>query len=146
MSTRNDILEDFKAALKYIKINNGFSENVKAVERKFLHWSNVNTYPILMVLGGDEEFDEEFGDQTQVEMVLKIKGYSKDKTEPEVALCNLIADTWKCLESDIYNQHKAKMRPVRLLTDEGWLNVDTEGLGMFELELRVRFRFSRSDP
>ena len=146
MSVRNDILKDLKTTLEYIKVNNGFSENIKDVERKFLHWSNINTYPVLMVLGGNEEFDEEFGDQTQVDMELKIKGYSKDKSEPEVALCNLIADTWKCLENDTYNSHKAKMRPVRMLTDEGWLNLDTEGLAMFELQFIVHYRFSRSNP
>ena len=146
MSTRNDILEDFKTCLNYIQVGNGFNFNVKKVVRKFLHWSDVNTYPILMVLGGDEDYEDDFGDQTLAIMIMKIKGYSKDKSEPEIALNELMADVRKCLENETYNPHKAKMKIERTLTDEGWLSLDTEGLGMFEMQLRVYYKFVRSNP
>jgi hypothetical protein len=146
VSSRNDNLESLKTTLGNITISNGFNYTVSKVERKFLYFDAVFGFPVLMVLGGDEEFEDQLGDSTGSTMSVRIVGYTKDKQEPEVALCNLLEDVLTCLENTTYNPLKAKMRPIRVDTDEGLLHEAGEGVGMFILTLEIIYVFKRSTP
>jgi hypothetical protein len=147
-SNRELILEDFKTIMGKITEENGFDNDVNTVERKMLTLDNPNiSYPALMVLGGREEYEDTLGGQVHSVLTIMIRGYSKDEEDPEGALNSLIRDVLAILENATYNAtyHKS-YRPIRLDTDEGWLNTEQNGVGMFELELQVRYRFTRGTP
>lgn len=147
-SNRELILEDFKTIMGKITEENGFDNDVNTVERMMLTLDNPNiSFPSLMVLGGPEAFEDTLGNQVHSVLTIKIRGYSKDESDPEGALNSLIRDVLSVLENTTYNAtyHKA-FRPIRLDTDEGWLNTEQNGVGMFELELAVRYRFTRGTP
>jgi hypothetical protein len=133
-------------ALKRISTSNGFENSVKDVKREFLHFSNVHTFPVLMVLGGEEELEDQLGNYSVGNLQVRVRGYTKDTAEPEVALSNMIEDVIKCLENPEYNAYHARMGPKRVLTDEGWLHVDNPGLGMFEIQVMVNYRYERTNP
>jgi len=146
ISNRDHVLEDFKTCLTNITKANGFQNDVSEVIRKFVYYDSVGSFPLLMVLGGGEDFDDQMGNMTTSNMKIRIAGYSKDSLDPESASCSLIADILKCIDSDTYNSWKLKMVPISLETDEGMLHEVGEGVAMFVLNLLVVYRFNRSIP
>ena len=139
MSTRNDILEDIKTCLKdYSKATD--------VVRKFVFFDEVPAFPYLMVLGGDEPFEDELGDSTLSRMRVRVVGYSKSAEEPEQEQCDLIEDVLKCLDDDTFNPRKKYMRPLGIETDEGMLHSAGNGVAMFVLNLELTYKFLRSAP
>ena len=146
MSTRNDILEALKDGLKNITTTNGFNLNVSDVVRKFVFFDQINSFPYLLVLGGDEPFEDEIGDTTISRMKVRIVGYSKNSLDPEKEQCKLIEDVLVCLNNDTYNTKKKHMRPIGIETDEGILQEAGEGLSLFVLNLEMTYKFERSNP
>jgi len=146
MSSRNTILENFKTMGLNIKETNGFTSTVVKCERKFTFWDQVQEFPHLMVLGGDEAFEDTLDNETGSWMDVRIKGYTQDKENPEVPLCNIIADIVKALNNPTYNPNAAKTLVSGVKTDEGWLHSESEGLGMFEVGVKVFYKFSRTNP
>ena len=139
MSSRNTILEGIKGGLKNISY-------VKDVVRKFVFFDQVSSFPLLMVLGGDENFDDELGTSTISKMSIKIAGYAKSAQEPEKEQCLLIEEVLKCLDNEEYNPLKAGMRPIKVETDEGTLHAMGDGISLFVLELELLYKFDRSSP
>jgi hypothetical protein len=146
MSTRNDILDGLKTCLKNITKAKGFSNNVTDVVRKFIFYDQVSTFPYLMVLGSDEDFEDQLGTTTISRMRVRVMGYAKNSKEPEVEQCKLLDDVLTCLDSVTYNTNKKYMRPLGVETDEGMLHVAGEGISVFVLNLELTYRFERSDP
>lgn len=145
MSNRNNLLEGLKNTLFNIKTSNGFNNKVSDVVRKFVWYDQIQSFPYLMVLGGDEPFEDEFGNSLS-RLSTRVVGYAKDSKEPEVAQCELIEDVLKCIDSDSYNPNKKKMRPIKVETDEGMLHSVSDGVSMFVLFLEFIYKFDRSNP
>lgn len=146
MSTRNAILAALVTTLKNITTGNGFNYTITDVVRKFVWYDQITRFPTLMVLGGDEPFEDEMGNYSLSDLSVKIVGYAKDSKEPEVAQCNLIEDVLKCIDNDSYNSNKKKMRPLGIETDEGMLHSAGDGISMFVLNLTFKYSFDRSSP
>lgn len=146
ISNRDHVLEDFKTCLTNITTANGFQNNVSEVVRKFIYFDGVPSFPLLMVLGGGEKFEDLMGNKTRSLLNIRIVGYSKDSADPESASCSLIADVLKCIDSDTYNTWKKRMLPLDLETDEGMLHEAGEGVAMFVITLQVNYTFTRSSP
>lgn len=147
-SNRESILKSFRSTLENIKTINGFSNTVTKVERKMMAWDDPQTTPpMLMVLGGTETYDDRLGDKTISGMKVRIRGYSKSVANPEVALNSLIRDVQIVLNDSAYNSayHKT-YRPISLDTDEGWLNMEVNGMALFEYIIEVLYKFSRNAP
>ena len=146
MSTRNDILEGLKDCLKNISTERNFKTSPRDVVRKFVFFDQVHTFPYLMVLGGDEPFEDELGNKTLSRMRARVVGYAKSAEKPEEAQCNLIEDVLICLDSDEYNFQKKYMRILGIETDEGTLHAAGDGISMFVLNLEMTYVFERSNP
>lgn len=146
MSTRNDILEGIKTCLENITTTNGFNLNVKDVVRRFVFFDQVSSFPYLMVLGGDEPFEDTFGSKTLSRLRVRVMGYAKSAQEPEKEQCKLIDDVITCLNNSTYNSKIGSMRPLGIETDEGMLHVAGEGVSMFILNLEMTYQYERSNP
>lgn len=147
ISTRDTILEAFKTDLKNITITNGFQNEIgDRVVRKYVPFDTITHFPVLMVLGGKEDFDDDMGDKTNSEMVAQIGGFTKDSANPESAQCSLISDVIKWANNSTYNTQQRRVQPMGLDTDEGMLHESIEGLALFFISLKVRYKFSRSTP
>ena len=146
MSIRDTILDNYKTCLGNIIVANGFTNAVKDVQRKFLYYDQVFNFPALMVLGGDEKFEDQLGEYSISRLTVRIVGYTKNVSDPDGASCSFIADVMKCLENATYNINKAKMRIIGVETDEGMLHAAGEGLSMFIITLETIYRFKRDTP
>jgi hypothetical protein len=140
------MLEGIKNCLLNITTIHGFNFNVKDVVRRFVFFDQISSFPYLMVLGGDEPFEDTFGTETLSRLRVRVAGYAKSAQEPEKEQCKLIEDVLSCLDNTTYNTKKKYMRPIGIETDEGMLHVAGEGLSMFVLSLEMTYKFSRSDP
>jgi len=145
MSTRDTVLDSFKTLLQGISTASGYNTDVVKVERKMLYWDAETDFPVLMVLGGEEEFEDTLGDVVYSSLHINIRGYSQDSTDPETALCNIIADVIKAIDSTS-NTYRDSTTIVRLETDEGWFNFQEQGFGYFDLEVVVMYSFSKGNP
>lgn len=146
MSTRDTILDGLVSTFENITLANGFHSDIGKVLRKFIYWDAVFTYPSLMVLGGQEVFEDQMNIHTISRFNVRVIGYSKNKSNPEQAQCELIEDVLKCFENSTYNTYLSKMRPIQIDTDEGMLHEAGEGVGMFIFTIEVIYRYSRSSP
>ncbi len=142
ISKRDTILETFKTDLKNITVAKGFQNDVFDVVRKSVYFDQIESFPLLMVLGAGEVYDDTMGTAVVSKMDVNIAGYSKDTNDPESALCSIIADVLKCIDNATYNTQKKNMIPRKLDTDEGALHEAAEGLAMFILTVEVIFAFS----
>lgn len=145
MSERDTILGDFKTLLEGITRGNGFNNNVRKVERKMLFIDQEDP-PVLMILGGAEDFDDLMDGSVYSSMDIKVRGYSRDPKDPEEALCNLLEDVLTRLEDSSENSHHANMSITGLETDEGWIHMEAEGVAMFEIAVKVDYKFTRGSP
>ncbi len=147
MSTRNDFLNSLKTTVGNITTTNGFTNTVKKVERRFVPYDQVFEFPTLCVLGGDEIFEDIMGGYARSNPFnIRILGYAKSVSEPEVAQCSLIADVLKVIDSATYNSNKSKMRPKGLETDEGMIYALSEGVTLFVLTIESFMKFQWSNP
>ena len=147
MSNRETILAAFKTMLESVTLANGFESEVTRVVRKMVMLDDPTiSFPVLMVLGGGEIFEDTLGSKTLSRLSIKIMGYTKEESEPEVSLNKLIRDVIVILESPTYNTYSSKYRPIRLDTDEGWLNLELSGLALFEYIVEVIYMFNRDNP
>ena len=145
MSLRNDILDAYKDLLETITTDNGFNTTVQRVERKMLFWDTEEHFPVLMVLGGNEEFEDTLGGKVYSNLHIKIRGYSQNSSTPEEALCDIIDDVLTVIDSSS-NTYADKTTLVGLSTDEGWFHLQQQGFGMFEIEIKVFYSFERGNP
>ena len=145
MSNRDTILDSFKTLLGNISIANGYNTDVQKVERKMLYWDVEEAFPVLMVIGGDEDFEDTLGGNVFSTLHIKIRGYSQDTTDPETALCNIIADVLTIIDSQD-NTYRDSTSIISLMTDEGWFNFQEQGFGFFDLEITVLYNFARGNP
>jgi hypothetical protein len=146
-SNRELLLESIRETCENIKAVNGFNNTVSRVERKMLTYDNPNvTFPILMVLGGGEIFEDQFDSKTSSKFRIKIRGYTKDEADPETILNGMIRDVMVVLEDKSYNPYYKHYKPVSLDTDEGWLSTEMNGLALFEFIFEISYSFNRSDP
>jgi len=146
-SSRELVLESYKTAFQNITVANGFNNTVTRVEREMLFWDDVSvTPPVLMVLGGNEDFTDQLGITTESRMKIKVRGYSRDTGDPEGAVNSLIRDVLALLGNKNYNTCYKSFRPISLDTDEGWLNTESDGLAMFELTFEILYVFRRDSP
>ena len=145
MSARDTILDNFKQLLSDISTANGYNCDVTKVERKMLYWDVEESFPVLMVLGGNEEYEDTLGSVVYSTLHIRIRGYSQDSTDPETALCNIIADVIKAIDSQD-NPYRNETSIIRLETDEGWFNFQEQGFGYFDLEVTVRYSFEKGNP
>lgn len=147
VSKREQILNAIKATCENISVSNGFNNNVVQVVRRMLTFDNpAITFPVLMVLGAGETYEDQFDPETSSRLQIKIRGYSKDEAEPEVALNSLIRDVLQVLDNETYNPYHQYYKPISLDTDEGWLSTEMNGLALFELTIEIWFKFDRSNP
>jgi len=146
MSKRNDILEGLKDCLKNISTEKNFNTSPRDVVRKFVWFDQVHSFPYLMVLGGNEPFEDELGNTTLSRMAVKVVGYAKSMEEPEKAQCDLIEDVLICLNDEEYNLQKSYMRISGVETDEGMLHALGDGVSMFVGNLEMVFTFDRNSP
>ena len=145
MSKRDTILEAYKTLLGTISTTNGYNTDVQRVERKMLFWDTEEHFPVLMVLGGNEEFEDTLGGSVYSTLHIKIRGYSQNSSDPESALCDIIDDVITALDSDD-NTYKGETTLVSLSTDEGWFHLQQQGFGFFEIEITVLYTFERGNP
>jgi hypothetical protein len=151
MTTKRDtILDNIVTCLKSITVANGFSVTVNSanVVRKMLFWDQVLSAPALCVLGGEEIFYQMEG-QIGSLFTVKILAYSKNTSDPQTGVCNLIGDVIKALDSSTYNPSHSKLKQfVRVRTDEGWLHGEEgfEGMGLFELYVQFEYVFAYGSP
>jgi len=145
VSRRDAILDSFKQLLSTITTANGYNCDVAKVERKMLYWDAEESFPVLMVLGGNEEFEDTLGSVVYSTLHIRIRGYSQDSTDPETALCNIIADVIKAIDSQD-NPYRNETTFIRLETDEGWFNFQEQGFGYFDLEITVLYSYEKGNP
>lgn len=145
MSIRDTILDAYKSLFEGISTTNGYNCDVQKVERKMLFWDTEEAFPVLMVLGGNEEFDDTLGGRVYSTLHVKIRGYSQNTADPETALCNIIDDVITALDSPS-NAYAGQTTLVNLTTDEGWFHLQQQGFGMFEMEITVLYTFERGEP
>jgi len=147
-SNREQILEAFKTFLTNVTTANGFNNNVTGVYRKRVTYDDPKIgLPVLMVLGSTEMFSDQLGEYTVSDPFrIKICGMTKDEFDPETTLNSLIKDALSILDNPLYNTYHKAYKPISLDTDEGWLAIEMNGIGMFELTIELRYRFLRSDP
>ncbi len=146
MPNRDTILNGLKTCLENITVAKGFHKSVNKVVREFLYYDAVITFPALMILGGEEVFEDEFGSCTLSRLQVRIIGYSKNSSNPEQEQCELLEDVLICLNNDSYNPYKSKFRPIRVDTDEGLIHAAGEGVSMFILTVEMIYKFERSAP
>jgi hypothetical protein len=139
-------LNEYRKVLEKISQANGFENDVKKVSRKMLFYDTEDSFPVLMVLGGDERYEDVMGGYVLSRFQIKIRGYSKDVERPDEILNSLIADTLRILDNGDYNKYHVSYKPVSLSTDEGWMSVETEGVGMFELTIEQLYKFQQGAP
>jgi hypothetical protein len=146
-SNREMMLESIKETCKNITVANEFNNTVSQVVRKMLSYDNPSiTFPVLMVLGAGETFEDQLSSKSSSKMRVKIRGYTKDEADPETTLNSLIKDVIQCLENKEYNSYYKNYKPISLDTDEGWLSTEMNGLALFELIVEIWFLFDRNDP
>ena len=146
MSARNDILDGLVTVLKNIKTTSGYNTTPGHVVRGFMPFERVGKFPALMVFGGNEALEPLMdGKYTRSAFTIKIRGLSMDKKNPDDALCNIIADVLKVLESSS-NPYQNEMIVHTIDTDEGWYQLEKEGTGFFEVGLDIFYIFDRSAP
>lgn len=145
MSERNDILDHFVSLLSGISVANGYVNDVAKVNRGMLYWDQEETFPVLMVIGGDEDYEDTLDGNVISTLHVLIRGYSQDASAPETALCSIIADTLKAIDSTS-NNYRSGMSIVSLATDEGWFNFQEQSFGYFDLEVTVLYSFVRGNP
>ena len=105
MSGREEILEALETALKTITTANGYGNNVATVSRHFRHYSELNSFPALMIIPGPGEVKVLDGLRQieREEFLIGIRGYVKagrDTTwsgKLSTALESLIADIRACV-------------------------------------------------
>jgi hypothetical protein len=146
MSNRNDKLEGIKDCLKNISMERNFKTSPRDVVRKFVFFDQVHSFPYLMVLGGDEPFEDELGNKTLSRLRARVVGYAKSAEKPEEAQCDLIEDVLSCLDNEEYNLQKKYMRILGIETDEGMLHAAGDGISMFVANLELTFVWERSSP
>lgn len=146
-SNRELILEAFKTTMGKITELNGFNNTVTKVVRKMLSYDDpALTFPVLMVLGGGEVYEDELGDSSLSRFKIKIRGYTKNEADPEGTMNGLIRDVMVVLENKTYNTYHKSYRPISLDCDEGWLSTELNGLALFEFIFEILYRFTRSSP
>lgn len=145
-SNRSLLLEFYKKMFESIKEANGFENDVKQVERKMLFYDTVASFPVLMVLGGGEKFEDTLGGRVISTLQIKIRGYSKDEEDPQGAIDSLIEDVLNILDDPTYNTYHSKCKLASLDTDEGWMAPDTNGVGMMEVTVEQMYTFERGTP
>ena len=145
MSTRDTILDAYKTLLEGISTSNGYNTDVQRVERKMLFWDTEEHFPVLMVLGGNEEFEDTLGGKVYSNLHIKIRGYSQNSSDPESALCDIIDDVLTAVDS-ASNTYASMTTLVGVTTDEGWFHLQQQGFGMFEVEVVVFYSFERGNP
>ncbi len=150
MSKRNDILAGLKESFKNITVVNGFSHDILSsnVLRKHLFVDQVNSFPMIMVVGGKETFEDELSPYSVSNpLSVLIRCYTKDTNDPEVEMCSMISDILKLLDNDTYNTQKAYLyRILSLETDEGVLSGFQDGVAFFEITTEFLYRFKRNTP
>jgi len=145
MSNRDTILGAYATLLGTITTSGGYANNVAKVAQNMLYWDQEETFPVIMVLGGNEEFEDTLDGSVYSTLHVLIRGYSQNTSDPDAALNSIIADVLKVLESG-GNTYAAKQRILLLETDEGWFNFQEQGFGYFNLELTVFYGFTRGTP
>jgi hypothetical protein len=145
-SNRDLILKAYQKMLSNISEANGFENDVKQVERKMLYYDTISSFPVLMILGGDEKFEDVMGGSTLSRMQIKIRGFTKDEAEPEVALDSMIEDVLSVLENVTYNVYHSLCRVLSISTDEGWISSESGGVSMFEVTVEQLYKFVRGTP
>ena len=145
MSTRNDVLGAYATLLATISTANGYANDVVKVAQRMLYWDQEEGFPVLMVLGGNEEFEDTLDGKVYSTLHVLIRGYSQNSSDPDSALNSIIADVLKVLESP-GNSYADKQRILTVETDEGWFNFQEQGFGYFNLELTTFYGFNRGAP
>ena len=146
-SNRDLVLAGLKTCLEKITEANGFNHTVDGVYRKMMGYDDPEVvFPVLMILGGREEYEDELGGYTKSRMKFIVRGYAKDPDNPEVELNNTIQDVFKVLDNSTYNAYHKSYRPISLDTDEGWISKETGGVCIFEFVGEIIYRFLRSAP
>ena len=146
MSTRNVLLNGLVTALQKIKKSNGYNTDPGHVVRGFMPFEKIVKFPALMVFGGNEALEPLLdGTYTRSAFTIKIRGITLDKKTPDEALCDIIADVLKLLESTD-NPYQSEMIVHTIDTDEGWYQLEREGTGFFEVGLDIFYIFDRSAP
>lgn len=142
MSTRNTILEAYKTLLEGITTDNGYTTNVTKVVRKHLFLDNEHEFPVLMVLGGTEEITEVIGDTVKSDLLIRIRGISLDKDNPESALCNIVGDILERIEHDD-NSYKDDQTLLRVLINDEEMTEELSGYGIFEVQLLILYSYDK---
>lgn len=142
---RNTILDDFVTCLSSISIASGYEQDIDQTVRAFLPYEKIFTFPVLMVLGGGEEFTPLIDGDIQSLFSIIIRGYTKNVDTPEKTSCDLIKDVLKVLEST-ENTHKEIMQIISIATDEGFFGLEFEGAAMFEILVQMQYQFPHENP
>lgn len=144
-SKRETILEYIRVLCNTITIVNGYNYNVAKVYRTFKHWDEVNEFPILCVLDGDEDIQGNANEQLKRNMHVLIVGYvainENDDTVvyPGTKINQFIEDVinllYKNWSNIILGANCRMIKFTRLQTDLGMLYPK----GAFELTCEIEY-------
>lgn len=141
MSARTSIVTALTDKLKQISIANGFANDLyESVVSKNVFWDEVNQYPTICVVGGQEE-REYLPSFIWGHYGVTIKLYVKDGDDPAVQLETLITDVEKVVKDNntieyAANKRAADIRVVTIRTDEGLL----APYGVAEVNISVQYQ------
>lgn len=142
MSARAKIVDALVAKLKDINTSNGYNTDLfDSVISKHKFWDEVNQFPTLCVVGGQEEREYKPSNFTWGFYNICIKVYVKDGDDPAILLENLISDIEVIVKNNIrleYDTNKciADMKVVTIITDEGLLYP----YGVGEVNISVQYQ------
>jgi len=142
MSSRTKIVEALTSQLKNISISNGYATDLYgSVLSKNKFWDEVNQFPTICVVGGQEEREYLPSGFTWGLYGVTVKVYVKDGDDPAPKLEDLISDVEKVLSNSIRLEYQtgrctADVKVVSIRTDEGLLSP----YGVGEVNVSVQYQ------
>lgn len=145
---REKILDNLKTELEKIKVINGYANTLGSVERWKQHGNSTIQVPCLVVHAGPDKWSMK--NISIVDCVLsafievRIRQSESDTEPTDTVLNSLLADIFKCLNSDVTLSGLAIDTQITDVTSfeivEGMIEA-----GLI-IELEIHYRFSQADP
>lgn len=131
-TTRNTILDAYKTLFEG-------RDNISGACRGRKPVSSVHVHPYVMVMGGSEEQDDMLEPLSYSLMSVVLAGITFNPSDPDGEQCELIQELRDAIESDD-NLYREDSSILTVDTDEGWMTLERNGLGYFEMVLEVRYK------
>jgi hypothetical protein len=142
MSARTRIVEALVTKLKSVSTDNGYNSDLgESVTSRHKFWDEVNQFPTVCVVGGQEEREYLPAGFVWGHYSVSLKLYVKNGDDPQPSLENLITDVEKVINDSLRLEYDtgrqtADMKIKHIVTDEGLL----APYGVGEVNISVQYQ------